>query len=214
MSAHGQRATPMPPAQRREALIEATLPLLRSKGADVTTKQIAEACGVAEGTLFRVFPDKESLINAAFARAVEPDAALAKLRSIEPGLPLEQRLIAVVDILRARLEEVFTLLHALRWPRPPAHHRGEQDRPDQLMIEAIVDVVGADSEQFRYSATEAISLLRLLVFAGTHPFINPGNPLTSERIVAYLMDGVRQHQAQPNGTKPNGTKPSRTKRKP
>jgi AcrR family transcriptional regulator len=185
----------MPPAQRREALIEATLPLLIANGADVTTRQIAEACGVAEGTLFRVFPDKESLIQAAVARAFEPEQVLAKLRAIEPGLPLEERLVAAVDILRIRLEGIFTLLNALRWQRrpeqhgtkPPGHYQRDAD-----IVAAIVEVVGTDSVQFRYSAVEAMSLLRLLVFAGTHPFISGGNPLTSRRIVAYLMDGVRQ----------------------
>ena len=41
--------------------------VLRLYGRDVTTAQIAMAAGTAEGTLFRVFPDKESLIQAAIA---------------------------------------------------------------------------------------------------------------------------------------------------
>ena len=54
------RATALPPSERRAEIVAATLPLLLAHGAAVTTRQIAEAAGIAEGTIFRVFPDKES----------------------------------------------------------------------------------------------------------------------------------------------------------
>ena len=63
----GGRARPLPPEERRAVLVAATLPLVVKHGAKVTTKQIAEAAGVAEGTIFRVFPDKEALVRAAVA---------------------------------------------------------------------------------------------------------------------------------------------------
>ncbi|MBN9326134.1 MAG: TetR family transcriptional regulator, partial [Cellulomonas sp.] len=45
----------MPPDERRRAILRAVLPVVRERGADVTTRELAEAAGVAEGTLFRVF---------------------------------------------------------------------------------------------------------------------------------------------------------------
>ena len=48
----------MAPEDRRKAILEALIPLLVEQGGDVTTKEIAEAAGIAEGTIFRVFPDK------------------------------------------------------------------------------------------------------------------------------------------------------------
>src|SRR5690606_7898091 len=59
-----ERATPLPPEDRRQAIIEAVVPLLIEHGPTATTRQIAEAAGVAEGTLFRVFPDKRALLFA------------------------------------------------------------------------------------------------------------------------------------------------------
>ena len=59
------RARPMPVDERRAAIARATLPLIAAHGHEVTTRQIADAAGVAEGTLFRVFDDKEAMIDAA-----------------------------------------------------------------------------------------------------------------------------------------------------
>ena len=46
-------------------IIDAVIPLILEHGVGITSRQIAEAAGVAEGTVFRAFGDKESLIAAA-----------------------------------------------------------------------------------------------------------------------------------------------------
>ena len=55
-------------------------------GSDVTTRQIADAAGVAEGTLFRVFEDKDAIIDAAVAKFMDPTPTLARLAQIPEGL--------------------------------------------------------------------------------------------------------------------------------
>ena len=59
------RATPLAPEDRRTAILAAVIPLLVEKGGDVSTKEIAQAAGIAEGTIFRVFADKATLLVAA-----------------------------------------------------------------------------------------------------------------------------------------------------
>ena len=52
----------MPRSQRRAAIIAAAVKLLESDGPDFTTRRVAEAAGVAEGTLFRIFPTLADLL--------------------------------------------------------------------------------------------------------------------------------------------------------
>ena len=75
------RATALPPSERRAEIIAATLPLVLAHGAAVTTRQIAEAAGIAEGTIFRVFPDKESLIEAVVESAFDSTVGRRGARS-------------------------------------------------------------------------------------------------------------------------------------
>ena len=196
MSVRSERARRMPPAERREALIDATLPLVLWHGPGVTTRQIAEAADVAEGTIFRVFAGKEALIRAVTERAFDPAPALAEIAAIERALPLRDRLVRLVEILQSRLDTVFTLIHALGMKGPPP----EGQRPrlvNEQFREAIVELVGDDRTQLRVPTVELATALRMLVFSSTHPMINDGNPLTAGQIVGILLDGALIRGDQP-----------------
>jgi AcrR family transcriptional regulator len=181
----------MAPAARRAAILAATVPLVRRHGAGVTTRQIAEAAGVAEGTIFRVFPDKESLVRAAIGEAYDPESALRELAAIDHALPLRARLTAAAAVLQRRLAEIFGLLEALGWPGPP----DESDREPAAKVDAafraaIVDLVGADAATLRVPADDLAHVLRMLVFSSAHPMISGGRPLAAEEIVTVLLDGL------------------------
>src|SRR5436190_3464284 len=106
------RATPLAPAARRAAIVEATLPLLRAHGLSITTRQIAEAAGVAEGTIFGVFPDKDALLQAVIEAAFDPEPVRAQLGTIPVDDPLEERLAAAVEVIQSHLAGIWALLSA------------------------------------------------------------------------------------------------------
>jgi len=189
MTVRSERARRMPPAERREALIKATLPLVLWHGPGVTTRQIAEAADVAEGTIFRVFDDKEALIRAVTERAFDPAPVLAEIVAVDRALPLPARLVRLVEILQSRLHTVFTLIHALGMKGPPPDGQRPRLANDELR-EAIVELVGDDRSHLRVPPVELADALRMLVFSSTHPLINDGNPLTAEQIVGILLDGL------------------------
>ena len=123
------RAAPLPPAARRAALIAATEPLLERFGREVSTRQIAEAACVAEGTIFRAFPTKEALIDAVLDDIFAVESTCDRLARIDRSLPLERRLAEAVGVLQRRMRKVITLFHYHRPIRPGnAVRRAYEDR--------------------------------------------------------------------------------------
>jgi AcrR family transcriptional regulator len=180
------RAKALSPEERRAEIVAATLPLVLTHGAGVTTRQIAEAAGIAEGTIFRVFPDKESLLAAVFESALDPTATDAALAAIDPALPFEGRLVAAVDILHRRGADLWQLRTALGMLQgeTPAQHKA----PDLTSLATIFE---ADRDLIRRDPLEAAHVLRALTIATTHPALILDEPLTSEEIVTLFLDGIR-----------------------
>lgn len=193
-SARSGRARRLAPDARRAALVEATLPLVLRHGAAVSTRQIATAAGVAEGTIFSVFPHKEALMRAVTAAALDPGATLRELAAVDRSLPLRARLVAAVEILQGRLTGVFGLLDALGMHRPPDDGERcghpEHSSMNDAFRAALADLVGPDAASLRVPPEELAHVLRLLVFSGTHPRICDGSPLGAEQIVTTLLDGL------------------------
>lgn len=196
------RARPLPPDERRAALINATLELITEHGVKVTTRQIAAAAGVAEGTIFRVFPHKSGLVQVAVETALDPAPLFDELAELDLTRPLEERLVELTDILQRRLTKIFNLLHSVGMHGPPDDEKeragrgapGEPPRltpPNEEIHQAIARVLEPDQHRFRYPLPEVARLLRLLAFAGSHPRITDHNPLSAEMIAAVLLDGVR-----------------------
>src|SRR5438132_6193941 len=105
-----RRATALPADERRCAIVDATLPLLLERGEGVTTRQIAEAAGIAEGTIFRVFDDKDAVIAAVVEAALDTDALERDLAAIDPELAFEDALMAAVRLLQQRVVDIWRLV--------------------------------------------------------------------------------------------------------
>ena len=180
------RARPMSQEERRAHIADAVIPLLRQHGRDVSSRQIAEAAGVAEGTIYRAFIDKQEVIDTAIERALDPEPFRAALRGIDPDEPTVDKIRQVVQLLRDRFAGVVGFMSALRMEGPPPpSRRPVQDqewlgilrqvfRPDELVVPA--DVFGL--------------YVRLLAFATAIPPFNVERQFDVDELVTLITHGV------------------------
>lgn len=166
-------------------IIDAVLPLLLENGSSVTSRQIAEAAGVAEGTIFRAFGDKESLLKAAVTRYLDPAPLLRELDAIDPGLPLDAKIRLILGALRHRFTGVFAMMSTLR----------EEDRPAPVSMrddiaERVAAALGADQETLGWSAAQVAQLARLLAFASSFPLLTAGSAFTDDELTELILHGI------------------------
>ncbi len=154
------RAKPRSVGERRREIIAATIPLLEHEGFTVSTKRIADAAGVAEGTLFRVFSTKEELLTEAWGRYVDAGEAVAAIRAIDHQAPLAEkieRVIAIIQAAASRMHLTMMALHQVHGPQfgqsaPAPSTRSETTEEllgrlaDQAlaMRDGIAEMLGAD----------------------------------------------------------------------
>ena len=179
----------MPAEERRAAIIAAAIPLVCDHGAAVTTREIAEAAGIAEGTIFRVFPTMDELFDAVMDAEFDPEPVLAGIRRIDLDQPLRERMIEVTTLLQRRFISIFQLMIALAVPKPPDRFRNHELR-HRLATEGVITVLAPDAEQFRVPPEEVVRLLRLLTFSASHPHISENQPMKPADIVDVILHGT------------------------
>jgi AcrR family transcriptional regulator len=189
-----RRVPAMAPEERRAALIEATVPLLIAHGTALSTRQIAQAAGVAEGTIFGVFPDKGSLVTAALLRALDPAPAIGALTAIDPADGLRPRLVAAVDLLSARFATMAPLMataRCLAFGPDAAPGMGEHLLANRTrLLAAVAAVIEPDRAALRRSPDSVARLLVLMVGAGQHGMFGTTDEVSADEIVALLLDGI------------------------
>lgn len=187
------RAPALSPEDRRASLVEVTIPLLREHGAAVTTKQVAEAAGIAEGTVFRAFGSKEELVQACVTAVFDSTPAVAELRGIDTTLSLDERLTAGVAVMQRHVERVVGLISVLHHAGAPAplDHKRRRASSDPAVDAAFVDLIGPDAAQLRKPVTEVIALMQLLTLSSVHPLMSTGR-LDAAEIVDVVLDGTRR----------------------
>jgi AcrR family transcriptional regulator len=203
ISKESRRAAPLAPDERRRAIVAAVVPLLLDSGADVTTRQIAEAAGIAEGTIFRVFPDKAALLMAAAEEIMSPAQGGAELRAALQGCDdLRTRLLVTTERMFARSDQVMVVMMALRrFAMTDPDHARHRPGPPPFLAEAnralhalLTEVFEPHRDELSVDPATAATLLRTLVLGSRHPGVDPATRLSAEQVVDVLLDGIRCHE--------------------
>jgi AcrR family transcriptional regulator len=183
----------MAPDDRRAALIQATIPLLHEHGLDVSTRQIAEAAGVAEGTIFGVFENKNKLVTVSVLTALDPQPTIDAFAAVDRGRPLRERLTFAAELLMKRFVEHAQLMGAMRkliMTGGKEEHFRKFGRDRERLQAALADLIEPDAAILRRSPASTARLLLLYCGARTFgPFGDP-DPFDSQEAVSLLLDGL------------------------
>lgn len=215
-----RRAAPMSPEDRRAAIVEAVMPLVAERGVDATSRELADAAGVAEGTLFRAFGDKACLIGevalTGLLRASDPVRTRADLESVDARLPLVERVRQIIERGQQRSEEATAWIVVLR----SMHARGgadqghpdHRDRAEQMrsrmiaqhemrrtvVAESLGRVLAQDLDRLRVPISVAVAMIEA---ATAHRRPGPEHldpPLPADVLADALLHGIVGEERTPH----------------
>lgn len=198
-----QRAKPLPPDDRRRTIVEAVIPLLLEKGSTLTSREMAEAAGVAEGTIFSVFPDKPAVIIEAVKVTMDPAPFQAAIAEVPADTPLEDQLESVAVILLERSERIGTLVGVLRSiqstgaAEPAGAHRFVMES-NAAILTALTEFFDRHRACLRVEPGRAAVAFLGFVFANAHPLMAADVKPDAAEFVDMLLHGI----AEPNGEAP------------
>ena len=112
-----------------------------SRSSSSTGAPIADAAGIAEGTIFRVFDSKDDLVAAALDQALDLEPFIVQLQEVDPDQPLGALLLEVVELFQHRFERVFTLMSRMGMIGPPKARRHMETERERVaaILQALAE---------------------------------------------------------------------------
>ncbi len=200
--------------RRREAILEAVSRQVVDSEMTMTTKELAQAAGVAEGTLFRVFDSKEELLIAAFSHRLEQmarnDDADGRLAALHELPSLRERLDVYIalatDLISSWVHMMVIFRRFLRGSEGQRAkgaveaHKSEITRVKNTYQERLSyltrcchDLIGPDADQLRMPVDTVVAFVQSVVMsmAMAREFHDFG--ITADDASSIVMDGVLRH---------------------
>jgi len=182
----------LPPDERKAAIIRAVIPAIIEHGAGITSRQIAEAAGVAEGTVFRAFGDKETLLREAAEAYLDPAPLRARLAELEKSLPLEDKVLGVLSILQRRFHGVISIMAAIGATNGDHPLRNREPRERWEYVTTVSELIGPELDRLNVPPEDVAPYIRLIAFASAIPGFNQEktfDPRELARLVVYGIAG-------------------------
>lgn len=190
-----RRAPPLPRAERRRAIVDAVAPLLVARGAAVTTRQMAAAAGVAEGTLFSVFEDKRALVLAVLEDRMDPEPLTRALTAVDADAPLAAKLAAAADVVLARIDEIRALAAILQGlprsaPGRAASPAAHLEAWAGAVRAGLTALIAPDAARLRLAPERLATHFASLLFASRPPWTATSHPIDVGELVDLTLHGA------------------------
>jgi AcrR family transcriptional regulator len=184
-----ERARRLAPEQRRAALLASATELFIAQGPNFTTADLAHAAGVSEGTIFRYFTDKPTLVAECRRSAMGLDELVPEILAAAELPRFEDRVLAASRLLNDRI---------LRMVQVMTDDGGRHDHDDtgevaSQLIAAMTPVFeGVEAELG--GSTEPSQLANLLLgMLMSNTFLcekTSTEPVPVERLVEIFLHGT------------------------
>ena len=198
------RATALPPEERRRAIVAALVPLIAERGGEVSTREIAQAAGIAEGTIFRAFADKRELMLAVAQEAINPADGERSFHESIAGLEdLRAKVVVVAHGIQSRMHLTMAVMMATRRHLVGEGADGSTPRPDAkpgppaFVVEAqsalnarLRGMFEAHRDELSVTPEVAATAFRSLVLGSGRFELGLGAVLTPTDIADLLLDGL------------------------
>jgi AcrR family transcriptional regulator len=191
---------------RIHSIQEATMRVIARKGmAAATMQEIAEEAGVAKGTIYLYFRDREELVEKTF------ESAMAQLmveidHALERDVPFEERIRGVMSAkieFFSRNREFFRLYLALRMPEGTPERQRRQKRTCQpqyrARAEKLAAILETAMERGEIRRVDPYRLALFIIEGSTAVILErlteESSPVESadvEFIAGIILDGVRK----------------------
>ena len=168
-------------------IAEQAVPLYLEHGSSLTTRQLAEHLGIAEGTIFRAFGDKESLVRAAVQTFFAQGRERMAEGIVDPSLPLDEKVAIVVRGARAWMRSMFTMLSLVDRSEIPDLM---SNRRDDSYRAAIATAFAPDAEELRVPVDHLASVMRIANIAASAARFDEHAALTDDELVDFILYGI------------------------
>ncbi|MEU7885591.1 TetR family transcriptional regulator [Microbispora bryophytorum] len=191
-------------------IVHVTLPLVAEYGAAVKTSQIAAAAGIGEATIFRVFKDKDELLEACIAEALRPDNVVEAIRAIPLDIPLHERLHEAAAAMEAHMDRMGRVLGAMHASgfRSGPRNRGEtaaQPQQGEAATQPRQGETAAQPHRGEASAQPRGRSSRVASIAATRAALaelfapeQPALRLPADQLAGVLLDVLFAHSRRPD----------------
>ncbi|WP_369779666.1 TetR/AcrR family transcriptional regulator [Streptomyces sp. R33] len=181
-------------AQRnRDKILAAAVRVFTEEGLDAHYERIAKEAGVGTGTLYRNFPTRETLIEAAYRNEVARlcDAVPGLLATLPPREALRAWMGRFIDYATAKLGMADALRAVVSSGSDPYGHSREMIQTAITTLMEAGTAAGALRSDIR--STDVFAILAGIALTSAQPEQRD----QAERLLDLTLDGLKPAQPQP-----------------